>query len=47
MFEDDVIMQIIEDNPRSLKSIRYLSIHMFWNPRYQNYIISCGNVSSD
>ncbi|XP_073986169.1 uncharacterized protein [Rhodnius prolixus] len=47
MFEDDVIMQIIEDNPRSLKSIRYLSIHMFWNPRYQNYIISCGNLTID
>ncbi|KAK9503599.1 hypothetical protein O3M35_010127 [Rhynocoris fuscipes] len=47
MFENDVIMQIIEDNPRSLKCIRYLSIHMFWNPRYQNFVVSCGNLTID
>uniref|UniRef100_A0A0A9YBY2 Arginine repressor n=2 Tax=Lygus hesperus TaxID=30085 RepID=A0A0A9YBY2_LYGHE len=46
-FEDRVIDQIVKENPKSLQSIHTLSLHMFWHPRSQSYIISCGTLAID
>ncbi|XP_014245865.1 uncharacterized protein LOC106664554 [Cimex lectularius] len=45
MFENDVIQQMIDENPKSLQSIAYLSIHMYFNPRYQICAVSCGTLT--
>ncbi|XP_014270322.1 uncharacterized protein [Halyomorpha halys] len=45
MFENDVILDVIEENPKSLQSIKHLSIHMFHNSGHHGYVISLGTLT--
>lgn len=47
MFENDVIDQVINENPSSLKSLRHLSIHMFYNAGFQTINLQYGTLTID
>ncbi|BES97515.1 Hypothetical protein NTJ_10329 [Nesidiocoris tenuis] len=46
-FEEHVIEQVVRENPKSLQSIHTLSLHMFFHPKSQTYIVSCGTLAID